>query len=183
MQQLIPGLDPRVVVSFDVRGTPITKGSKSILKLRDGMSILVEQTDMKTKTMPSGRLTRWMKAVAASARIAMTARKPFAGHCELWAEFIVPRPQSHYLPTGALAKGAFAFPNKPDNDKLLRAIKDAMSGVVYGDDAQVAAYGRVFKRYAARGGIGGARIMVAPYYGEKVPHFLDNLTDQPNVDP
>jgi Holliday junction resolvase RusA-like endonuclease len=176
MQQLIPGLDPRVVVCFDVRGDPITKGSKSILKLGDGRSILVEQTDLATKTSKSGRLTRWMRAVSASARIAMTGREPFAGHCELWAEFMVSRPMSHYTPKGALAKGALKFPNKPDNDKLLRAIKDSMSGIVYGDDAQVAAYGRVFKRYAARGATCGARIMVAPYYGEKLPHFMDSMT-------
>jgi Holliday junction resolvase RusA-like endonuclease len=51
--------------------------------------------------------------------------------------FRLPRPKGHYGRRG-LRPSAPAYPNvMPDLDKLARAILDALTGIVWRDDAQV----------------------------------------------
>jgi len=51
--------------------------------------------------------------------------------------FVFVRPKSHYTSKGELRAGAPSFPGKPDVDKLCRAVLDALTGILYHDDAQV----------------------------------------------
>lgn len=57
-------------------------------------------------------------------------------------EFIRPRPKGH--------PKSYTKPctTTPDLDKQIRAICDALTNVVYHDDAQIVEFGRVVKRYA-----------------------------------
>lgn len=72
----------------------------------------------------------------------------------LVVEFVMPRPKS--LPKKQPTK---PHTSRPDVDKLLRAIGDALTGVVWADDGQcVQSVGS--KRYAEPGEGPGARIMV-----------------------
>jgi len=52
--------------------------------------------------------------------------------------FYQPRPQSHYTSTGKLSKQGIEtpWPNvKPDTTKFVRAVEDALTGIVWVDDA------------------------------------------------
>jgi Holliday junction resolvase RusA-like endonuclease len=52
--------------------------------------------------------------------------------------FYLRRPKSHYLKNGALRpKAPRRHTTKPDVLKLARAIEDALTGIVYQDDAQI----------------------------------------------
>lgn len=53
------------------------------------------------------------------------------------AEFRFTRPPSHFTKGGELRKGAPMTPGRPDIDKLLRGLLDALTGVAFRDDSQV----------------------------------------------
>lgn len=63
------------------------------------------------------------------------------GPLELRAVFYRPRPAGHYgtgRNASVLKRSAPAYPTtKPDTTKLLRGIEDAMTGILYRDDAQI----------------------------------------------
>ena len=69
------------------------------------------------------------------------------------ADFALPRIQAIRATTPAHVK-------KPDLDKLLRALGDALTGVIYADDAQIVSYGDSRKRYAAIGETPGVTIRI-----------------------
>lgn len=97
------------------------------------------------------RTKPWRAAVAAEAAQAMNGRPILPPvPLKVRAEFIFPRPKSHYR-TGknahVLKDTAPDFhTSKPDADKLARAIGDALTGIVFRDDSQVAVW-RIEKRY------------------------------------
>lgn len=63
-------------------------------------------------------------------------------------QFLFPRPKSHLTSKGALRKGVSPHHvKKPDVDKLTRCVLDALTGIVYTDDSQVA-WIKAKKRYA-----------------------------------
>lgn len=74
--------------------------------------------------------------------------------------FIMPRPQKHYRANGQLKPTAPAMcPTKPDATKLWRSAEDALTGVLWADDALIVDQ-HVQKRYAAPGERPGAEIAV-----------------------
>lgn len=85
----------------------------------------------------------WREALAAEAAEAMREEGwdtiPSGHPVELVVYFVFGRPKSHYRANGDLKPTAPTFKaSKPDTDKLLRALCDALSKVVFHDDAQVA---------------------------------------------
>jgi len=90
-------------------------------------------------------LAFWRQRIASEAQRAMGGRELLAGPLVLEAVFSLPRPKSR--------RAGDHYPDRqPDLSKLVRALEDALSGVVYGDDAQLVDE-RVSKRYA--GDLGG----------------------------
>lgn len=65
---------------------------------------------------------------------------------EIGITFVFVRPKSHYTSKGELRAGAPTHPGKPDIDKLCRAVLDALTGILYHDDAQVVSL-NASKRY------------------------------------
>lgn len=67
--------------------------------------------------------------------------EPASGPVMVTVQFTLPRPQSHYgtgKNAGVLkATAPERHPKKPDLDKLVRAVLDALTGVCWRDDAQV----------------------------------------------
>lgn len=126
-------------LTFTVSGRPVTQGSKTALT-RGGRPWLVDRNDMATKTMPADRLKDWREKVAEQAAYAM-----HVGGWELEQEhrltlvcrFVLERPDSHWLKSGKLRKGAAKHP-PGDLDKYCRAIGDALTGVAYRDDTMIA---------------------------------------------
>lgn len=146
-------------IEFTVLGKPITQGSKQAF-VRGGRAVIVDVSNKATKTMPAKRLDKWRDQVAGAARVEMASVCPWPGPIRLDLEFVLPRPKSHYTKAGVFTKSApHHHVTKPDRGKLARAVEDAMSGIVYGDDSQIMA-GETTKRYAARGGYPGVVIRV-----------------------
>lgn len=140
-------------LSFTVLGTPAPQGSKRHV----GNGIMVE----------SSKLVRpWRDTIAWTAHEALAGAQPLAGPVNVNVTFLLPRPKSHYR-TGKhdaeLRTDAPVWsPKKPDLDKLLRALLDALTTAqVWGDDSQVASV-HARKVYAPHGQLPGAHIVVQP---------------------
>jgi Holliday junction resolvase RusA-like endonuclease len=118
-----------VSVFFTVYGQPAPAGSKTVGHGRQGQAFV---RDSSTRSYP------WKRDVAQAAGIAMRGAPLIEGPLMLGLEFYIPRPKSHYGKRG-LRPSAPPIPIvKPDLLKLARAVEDALSGVCYRDDAQIA---------------------------------------------
>ena len=115
-------------VSFTVHGVAAPAGSKTAGRTRDGRNFVRDS---------SRRSAPWKRQVAQAAGEAMDGAPLLEGALRLGVVFTVPRPQGHYGAKG-LRPSAPKYPTvRPDVTKLLRAVEDAMTGVVWRDDAQV----------------------------------------------
>ncbi len=147
-------------VELYVAGRPITQGSKTAMR-RGAHTVVVDRSNIKTKTLPPHRLDKWRESVAQAARAVMGDREPWQGPVSLMLEFQLPRPRSHFLKSGLLTKRAPAHHLvKPDKGKLARAVEDALTGVVYVDDSQIVA-GATYKMYCNANELPGVRIRAA----------------------
>lgn len=110
-------------MEFTVYGEAKPQGSKRGL-VRQGRVVMVESCK---------KLKPWRQEVAATAEAYMwhegatMIKRPHAVRLDVL--FIFPRPKS-------VKAGAYKI-TKPDFDKLLRGIADALAGIMYEDDAQV----------------------------------------------
>jgi len=96
------------------------------------------------------RAAQWREDIRHAAREAMDERPPFAGPIRLMCEFRLPYPAS------SIRKYQFGWlphTKKPDVDKLFRMLADAMTGIVWRDDAQVC-FSAINKVYAWDGRTG-----------------------------
>lgn len=144
-------------VEIIVRGTPVAQGSKRVVGVRDANARVIESN--------AHRLLPWRAAIAAAAAYAMDGGEAIAGPVRVDVDFAFARPQTHFgsgRNAGRLKASAPTFrAAAPDIDKLLRAILDGMTGIVFRDDSQVAIV-TASKRY----GSPCARITVYPLRGE-----------------
>jgi Holliday junction resolvase RusA-like endonuclease len=121
----------RAVVEFTVLGRPQPAGSKRAFRTKTGRTIV---TDDNKRARP------WKSQVAAEAA-AVADGSLLSGPLELEVVFWFARPKGHYG-TGRNADrvrpSAPAFPAvRPDATKCIRAVEDALNGVLWRDDAQV----------------------------------------------
>lgn len=134
-----------MTVSFTVHGVPAPAGSKRGF-YRAGRVII---TDDAKRSRP------WKAQVADAAAEAMTFhdpdgtsgyRPPLEGPLHLLLIFWMPRPTGHYGARG-VRPSAPPYPAvRPDVTKLVRAVEDALTGIVWRDDAQVV-HQEASKRY------------------------------------
>jgi Holliday junction resolvase RusA-like endonuclease len=118
-------------VAFHVEGEPAPGGSKSAFFHKHTGRIVV--TDAGGK-----RTKQWRTLVATAARVAMEAREVIAPPIGLTITFRMTRPASHLTKSGNLRKGAPIVPIvRPDVTKLLRSTEDALTGILWGDDAHI----------------------------------------------
>lgn len=124
-------------VSFYVPGLPKPAGSKrGFLIKRNG------QYTGKVAVVDACEKSReWKAIVAQDAAIAMVGQQMFTGPVKLMVAFHMPRLKSHFgtgRNANTLKVTAPKYPAvKPDLLKLTRAIEDAMTGIVWRDDAQI----------------------------------------------
>lgn len=123
------------MISFFVPGTPAPQGSKRYL----GNGRMVES---------SRRVKPWRADIRTAALA--NFKQPLTGPIRLDLIFVMPRPMSHYGTGRNVNKIKPSAPvhhtQKPDLDKLIRAVGDALTGVAYCDDSQVVA-GAHMKRW------------------------------------
>jgi Holliday junction resolvase RusA-like endonuclease len=121
--------------TLTVYGTPRPAGSKKAFPIKSkgqftGRTVV---TDANKNSKP------WKDSIARDAAKAMDNRPLFNGPLIVEFTFFVARPKGHFGKRG-LSPSAPPFPAvKPDVLKLARAVEDALSGIVYRDDAQIVA--------------------------------------------
>lgn len=113
-------------VTFDVAGIPVPQGSMVAVNGR----VIHRRTPA---------LQAWRHAINDEARRAFDGRAPLAGPVLVTLEFRYARPKS-------ARKSAWYVDKRPDLDKVARAALDALTGVAFVDDAQVASLS-LSKRY------------------------------------
>lgn len=146
-------------VEFRVPGIPRPGGSKRafIIKGKNGAKPRAIVTEA-CKTSKD-----WRASVKLAATEAMEGKERLIGPLLLRVWFMIDRPRAHYVAgkrDRGLKKNAPDYPTtKPDSTKLLRSTEDAMTGIVWYDDAQIVTQ-TVRKRYAGSGDPVGALIIV-----------------------
>jgi len=121
------GIDPGPQLHVWVPGTPAPQGSMKAY-VRGGRAHLVSDNK---RTMP------WREAIQNVLLAAGHGRELIDGPVRIEMEFWMPRLKGHYGKKGLL-KSAPEFPaTKPDIDKLVRAVLDALTGVALWDDSRV----------------------------------------------
>ena len=113
------------MIEFHVDGQAVTQGSKTarVVKTRDGRSFaaMFEQN--------ARNLTAWRARIAEEAQKVMDGPL-MEGPLAMEVVFTLPRPKSR--------PKKYRYPDKkPDYDKLVRAVGDALTKVVYRDDSQL----------------------------------------------
>ena len=136
---------------FDVTGRPQPGGSKrAFIHKATGRAVITDDNP---------KAKRWMADVAEAALA--TGCELYEGPMEVEAIFRQERPLGHYG-TGKNAgvlkdKAPFYKTNKPDATKLWRSTEDALTGIVWKDDAQIVKQ-TITKRYVGHGEKTGVQI-------------------------
>lgn len=129
-------------IQFFVAGLPAPGGSKRFVGFapkkglaaliddgKKGRAILLDDAGQRNKD--------WKANVAWNGRKAMQGRDLETGPLEVTMTFFMPRPKAHFRTNGTLKETAPRYPTtKPDTLKLTRSTEDALTGVVWHDDAQ-----------------------------------------------
>lgn len=135
-----------LVASFFVPGTPRPAGSKSAFpyKSKKTGKMRVAMVDA-SKHSPA-----WKKTIASYAWENYSG-KPLEGPVKLRLTFFMPRPKSHFRTgrfSGQLKDSApLQHLFKPDLSKLFRCAEDALTGILYKDDAQIIEHESPRKHY------------------------------------
>jgi len=123
-------------VEFTVIGRPEPGGSKKQVPIRQaGKPTRFAVVDDNKKAKP------WQALVRAAAAEAMGDHDLLVGPLVLEIDFYLARPAGHYgsgRNAGVVKRGAPPYPiTRPDTTKLTRALEDALTGLVWHNDAQV----------------------------------------------
>jgi len=127
-------------MNFFVEGQPRPGGSKK--------AFVIKGTNRAVITDAGGKNTKeWRDTVASTARAAYHGA-PLEGPLELIITFKMPRPKSHYRANGELKPNAPRWHTiRPDATKLVRSTEDALTHILWKDDAQIVIQ-NVSKAYA-----------------------------------
>lgn len=120
--------------TFRVDGVPAPGGSKRAFPHRTtGRMMVVDAGGKKTK--------EWREKVAAAGTAAMNIEQLGIIESDIVAtfRFAMPRPKSHFNTQGEI-KERFKDAQhivRPDTTKLVRSTEDALTGIIWKDDAQI----------------------------------------------
>lgn len=119
-------------IEFVVYGKPAQMGSKKAF-VRGGRAIITDDNSEKRK--------QWANAVSSVAAEVMRGRDLISSPVQLRALFYFRRPNSHYgsgrNATTLKSSAPELHSQTPDLDKLIRCLGDAMTGIVFRDDALI----------------------------------------------
>lgn len=159
---------------FYVRGTPRPGGSKTAMPIygRDGRAVTKQTATGKHRPVlryvDDGKNGEWRKLVAFCAQRAMRGAgylDPVDEPLRVEMVFYVLRPAGHLDKAGNVRKAARSVPSvKPDVLKLARSTEDALTGIVWRDDAATVDL-VLSKRYASPSSPEGCAIRVVSHNG------------------
>jgi crossover junction endodeoxyribonuclease RusA len=119
-------------IEFVVYGKPAQMGSKKAF-VRGGRAIITDDNSEKRK--------QWANAVSSVAAEVMRGRDLISSPVQLRALFYFRRPNSHYgsgrNATTLKSSAPELHSQTPDLDKLIRCLGDALTGIVFRDDALI----------------------------------------------
>lgn len=147
-------------IEFFAAGVPAPGGSKTAIPMYDGNGKLVTKPTESGRQRPVLRYVDDAKGNAAWRKIVGWIGKSTMQHKKLQAlegplrfsvEFLMPR--------GVTVKRA-DHTVKPDLSKLIRSTEDALTSIVWIDDAQIVEHGPMRKRYITNGESPGAKITI-----------------------
>ena len=139
-------------ISFFVPGVPKTAGSKRAFPLWKGKgsnrqfvrSIITDDSGAAGKA--------WRSVVQDAAREAFGGSPLIEGPLRVTFDFFVQRPKCHVGAKGLKPSAPRQPTTKPDLLKLARAAEDALTGIIWKDDAQITTE-VLRKRYADKPGM------------------------------
>ena len=143
-------------ISFFVPGIPAPGGSKRFVghSKKTGRAILIDAAGERNKNWRS------IVGVCGSAEMREKALLSFVGPLRVRFDFVMSRPKVHFNSKGDLKPSApFYHTTKPDALKLARSTEDALTGIVWADDAQTAML-EVSKCYAGKGEPCGCQVTI-----------------------
>lgn len=148
-------------LAFSVPGRPVPQGSKKAMPHRTtGHPILIDDN--------SPALKRYRKDVGLAARAAHATCLSGPVEVDVW--FLVERPKTHFgtgRNSALIKESAPEHPvARPDLDKYVRAVLDALTQVCWHDDSQVVTV-TARKRYCVQGAGPETVIEVEPVGGEQ----------------
>ncbi|MFA6046499.1 MAG: RusA family crossover junction endodeoxyribonuclease [Phycisphaerales bacterium] len=158
-------------ITFQVHGVPAPGGSKRGFFSPKTKRVIITEDCKRSKP--------W-RALVSSAALDAHQGEPLDGPLRLEVEFVLPRPKHHTGARGLKASAPHFHVIAPDSTKLLRSTEDALKGICWHDDAQVAVQS-VSKRYGPRpGAVVRVSRLVEPrereQSGEHGPLFAGALT-------
>ena len=166
------------VVRFTVHGLPGPQGSKRGFANKKTGAVMMVESSKKVKP--------WRSSVAGEAVAARLQLKPdvrdllFDGTLAVSFTFLFSRPKSHYRTgknAGVLRPDAPYYVTSKaagDVDKLQRSTFDALTGILYRDDSQIAGImGPSFKVYCNQGELPGMVIQVLLWAPKSLNHIRE----------
>ena len=150
------------LVEFFVPGIPRPGGSKRAFAIRKKNG----STGVSVTDMGGAQTMEWRAIVAGFAFMAMKGNAPYQRPLCLEVTFYMARPKNHFTARKLIReKNAADVPAKrPDLTKLVRALEDALTGVVWQDDSQIVQQ-RFLKTYCVAP---GAKIVVSEAYRQNI---------------
>lgn len=110
-------------------GLPVAQGSQTYGVANNGRAY--------GRYMNAAKLNGWRRQISEAAWLA-TNGVQMRGPVEVRAMFYFDRPKSHYRSNGETKPDALAYViKKPDLDKLIRAVGDALTDSIIEDDAHI----------------------------------------------
>jgi Holliday junction resolvase RusA-like endonuclease len=152
----------KLAVQFRVVGTPRPGGSKKGFFNKALGRVMIVDDCKGNKT--------WRQDVKMAAIAAVEPGAPLLDGCLMIdVTFYLTRPQGHYgsgLNASMIKESAPPFPNvMPDTTKLLRSTEDALTGILWVDDARITDQ-QARKRYCEPGQPPGAEISISVWERE-----------------
>lgn len=140
---------------FTAYGRPQQRGSKTpfLIRKKNGeMATRKNGTPLIVTTDDNDKSKAWMACVRSAASEALPPDwELLRGPVVLSVTFCFARPKSHFGTGGNAGKLKKSAPvhhtQTPDLAKLVRALEDAIKGVVWGDDCQVFRYCNISKQW------------------------------------
>lgn len=139
-------MDLEIEFTFFVPGAPVPQGSKNAAVVRKrgkngNYTELNGARGYRAVMFEQERgLKPWREAIASTAKRKLPDNWSLNGEFAVYCAFFFLRPNYHYNKDRELKseyKNVFYKTTKPDGDKCLRAVNDAITGIAFEDDATV----------------------------------------------